>query len=706
MCGNSIHSYFNFLKRSILSFFGDHHSHYIRHWYTMEPQPNLRNGVHDLRYGQHNQYHPPIAHPSCYDGYHPQRGHPPPHGPHHFVTHLPQRVINYPNNLPHYGTHLPQQVNYPHSFPVYYGSNQSHHMYYPNGLPNHGNHNHPHQVHHHHLAISPSHPQSNAINYDPLMRNESHYDQCSSYSIVQQTSPLRKKQKPSKDCNGFELKVCYRGMDFYMNGTELIKHETSRSSYSSISDYDIHQMKEYFYTNSNKADLSILFKHAAAKNSCHSATRRREDNPLNMIYFYCKGQKHTCGSRYLVMRFKGKFAFYKNGCACTHVIFRPGKLPPAIRIMAKDNYKGVNPVTSITAHLDSIKDQDELKELLGPGHTNILNKKKERAMFQNQIKNCVDYEKKKEKKALLTKSSIGTRRTVKDVIDTIEKSRINLESLVEEHAPSTFEEISDILQHDNEVDYGIYYTDTDLGRDDSSKFDFVQWMKKKDTLKIASEAIKMCEKTGLPLMLQADYTHSKLKDKAVVGLIGIADLFRQFHTIAMDWNKSENQVGSVGMMKAAVYVLRLMGHDETKHGKIHIMVDGSESLRKACEKLGCIPHRCAVHIFRMPDMKQGKTGFSGTAGSLYTFLMGKRLDERTVFIIRLAVYMFYFFPDDCAYVNGRKIFVYDFNYGSFYGLDSSKRANIRKHFFKFYLPEKPEWGYAGTEPGHVKSTNG
>ena len=56
--------------------------------------------------------------------------------------------------------------------------------------------------------------------------------------------------------------------------------------------------------------------------------------------------------------------------------------------------------------------------------------------------------------------------------------------------------------------------------------------------------------------------------------------------------------------------------------------------------------------------------------------------------------------------DGRKIFVYDFNYGSFYGLDSSKRANIRKHFFKFYLPEKPEWGYAGTEPGHVKSTNG
>lgn len=64
----------------------------------------------------------------------------------------------------------------------------------------------------------------------------------------------------------------------------------------------------------------------------------------------------------------------------------------------------------------------------------------------------------------------------------------------------------------------------------------------------------------------------------------------------------------------------LMGYKEEVHDKIHIIMDGSSALQSACEQLGCVAKRCMVHIFRMPDKKLGKKGYSGTAGSLYVFL--------------------------------------------------------------------------------------
>jgi hypothetical protein len=254
-------------------------------------------------------------------------------------------------------------------------------------------------------------------------------------------------------------------------------------------------------------------------------------------------------------------------------------------------------------------------------------------------------------------------------------------------------------------DFKTFYTSSDYGNNIDGTYSHIQWIKGYKAIETVLDAIELCEETGNPLLFQIDYTHSKLGDQAQLGIIAIADLRMQCHPVIYDYNKTENKTGASGMIQTLLYLLQLCGYDESRHGKVYIIMDGSPSLRSACIEKGCIPVRCDVHAFRMPDFNKGKKGHSGTAGSFMKFLQKHNLESQQAYILRMVVYTFKFLPDKKTYIVGRRLFLHQFEHEDLFGISLQHRNALKEHLFSYYIPETPEIGYAATLPGQVKNTN-
>ncbi len=174
-----------------------------------------------------------------------------------------------------------------------------------------------------------------------------------------------------------------------------------------------------------------------------------------------------------------------------------------------------------------------------------------------------------------------------------------------------------------------------------------------------------------------------------------------------DFNKSETITGCGKMLEAAVLVLRLCGYQKDKHGVLLGLMDGSDALKSACIQNGIIPKRCNTHIFRSPVKKLGYKGYSGCAGSFYTFMERKQVPKKLIFIIRSVYFALSLVPNNRGYIYkiARKKILHDFDTGSFYGLPKELRSDIKKQLFTFYIPEEPSFGNCGIQPGLPKNTN-
>lgn len=126
---------------------------------------------------------------------------------------------------------------------------------------------------------------------------------------------------------------------------------------------------------------------------------------------------------------------------------------------------------------------------------------------------------------------------------------------------------------------------------------------------------------------QWNYGGAESSDKGVLGTAGVADMHRQFHPFTFDYNKTENAGGAQKMIKTTINLLKFCRYKEKTHCKIYAIMDGSVKWRKACENLGCMPLRCAVHIFCLPDLGKGMKGHSGTAGSVLKFMKAHCIPE-------------------------------------------------------------------------------
>ncbi|GFH46376.1 predicted protein [Chaetoceros tenuissimus] len=150
-----------------------------------------------------------------------------------------------------------------------------------------------------------------------------------------------------------------------------------------------------------------------------------------------------------------------------------------------------------------------------------------------------------------------------------------------------------LLPENNEA---LWYTHHDMN--ENGDYNSIQWLLK-DSIAIVKDALDACADTGLPLMIQVDYTHSKIiGEKGMIGTVGIADLGFHFHPIAHDLNKSENTNDSDHLIKTAALLLIILGYKVEIHGKKFAIMDGSKQLKNASERNGFIPKRCGVHITR------------------------------------------------------------------------------------------------------------
>ena len=470
--------------------------------------------------------------------------------------------------------------------------------------------------------------------------------------------------------------------------------------FTQISNLDIVQIKQ---------DIAELFSQVTIKDKIPNRKKRTKNpkQPELLATMKCKNQ--CCPVRYKVLRIGNNFGYYSNHDVHKHVE-NPKLLPEGVQLLIEKNYLLPRAPTMIMSMLQNIEDIPTLIATLGEERKDALLSVSSSEKLRNQIESSVRYKRKIYMKEKVNRnvSNKGSR-TIADAQNDIKKNMIDLKAMFGTHGSNlSIEQIMELLPGDRRKETGSFYTHSDLGQNDSLQYSSVQWISKQ-AFATARAAIDMCENSGIPILLCLDYTHSKMKkSKSVLGMIGIPDLWKQFHSMGFDYNRTKNFDGAELLVESTVFVLKLAGYKLEKHGPLHAIMDGSISLKNACEKYAIITKRCFVHLIRAPDKSiGGKKGFSGTAGSLYVYLNGKGLDDKTIFIIRLVYYSIAMIPSTrrSAYDIVRAIFLHDFDHGYFYGVSITARNSMRRHFFSFYLPEDPAFGFIGSVPGHPKDTN-
>jgi len=92
------------------------------------------------------------------------------------------------------------------------------------------------------------------------------------------------------------------------------------------------------------------------------ATKSFAEDATVIARFYCHGQQCKCSVRYVVMRFKNHFAYYKSRSRHTHVAKKGDNLPPKLRMMIHKIFQNKDATKSLMIKLDSM-DEAELNDI-------------------------------------------------------------------------------------------------------------------------------------------------------------------------------------------------------------------------------------------------------------------------------------------------------------------------------------------------------
>jgi len=167
---------------------------------------------------------------------------------------------------------------------------------------------------------------------------------------------------------------------------QFIKNEQSRSPYYAITTLDKKQMKSDFIDHLN-VEVAIERILQAGKKPPGATKSFAEDATDSS--FLLSGQQCTCSVRYVVMRFKNHFAYYKSRSRHTHVAKKGDNLPPKLRMMIHKIFHDKDATKSLMIKLDSM-DEAELNDIFLRTQ-NILNKADLRQTLHEKIKNRICY---------------------------------------------------------------------------------------------------------------------------------------------------------------------------------------------------------------------------------------------------------------------------------------------------------------------------
>ena len=422
----------------------------------------------------------------------------------------------------------------------------------------------------------------------------------------------------------------------------------------------------------------------------------------------CENQDQ-CPVGYYIFRSNGYFGYYRTqNVHHQHVAKANPKRQKLSSPLRKEIVRGGHP-NEIMAQI--IIDDKKASHFLGRDASVILNNEQAKSELLKSMQGLRSRNKHKEKVSIRN-SNDTNRRTLEETIQEIKSNLIDLKVIALSKSPQSAYDNDPVVVKHNGKAFECLYTGTDLGKNVSGRYSFVRWIRQQSLI-IVKNAVACMSQSSRPISLQFDYLHNKFDDEnAVIGQGGITDIWQQYHNTVLDYNKSENADGSLRMMEDIWHLLLIAGYNPDMHPRIECLIDGSTKLFKAAEQIGFNPKRCYTHIFRKPDESKGKKGHSGTGGSLHKFLLKHNIPLHHTEALRVLLCNMKYLDDIKKYQIVRSSLMYDFDHGTFYGINKNIRSmngKLRSNLFtkkNCYLPELPSWGYAGTIPGHPKSTQG
>ncbi|GFH43994.1 predicted protein [Chaetoceros tenuissimus] len=556
----------------------------------------------------------------------------------------------------------------------------------------------------HHLQLPPHvmplcfNPQLQQVNYQQMLSS------IQSPTAVQRNNATEIKPKSNK--NGFTMvyrsRVCNGNSDVYcFVGEKLIVSPSGREELQPLSDIHFNQMRN---------DILLLDNTLTVKRT--NVKMRETPKSNNQMELVCRRKcenQDQCPVGYYIFRSNGYFGYYRTqNVHHQHVEKVTPKRQKLSSPVRKEIVRRGNP-NEIMAQ--AIIDDKKASHLFGREASSIMNNEQTKSQLLKSMQGFCYRNNYKEKQAIQN-SIEDKRRTLEETLQEIKSNHIDLDEIALAKSPQTAYDNHPVVAKHNDKAFACFYTGTDLGENDSGMYSYIKWIRQQ-SLKIAKNAVAYMNETSRPISLQFDYLHNKFDgDNAVIGQGGITDIWQQYHNTVLDYNKSESTDGSLRMMKDIWYLLCIAGYKPGLHPPIECLIDGSMSLFNAAEQVGFNPKRCFTHIFRKPDESKGKKGHSGTGGSLRKNLLKHNIPLCIAEALNVALCNMKYLDDVKKYQIVRSSLMYDFDHGTFYGIDKNIRSmngNLRSNLFtkkNCYLPLQPSWGYAGTIPGHPKSTQG
>lgn len=383
--------------------------------------------------------------------------------------------------------------------------------------------------------------------------------------------------------------------NLYLKGVRLIEEQSSRGTYSAITENNKLQWKTRDIPDLCQVIHPILKHKAYSPKGCKIVANAKEE-PVHVWDLQCR----RCNRLIRVYKLKEYFGYYSTNETCNHQ--EPtGSLPTPIVKLCMNRADEKNAATKIISFLQLQKDDIQQTRMFfeDPNLQKhpMLNNTEYWNKIMSQIKSkCTELRRKKRKgNNSQVKSTYSKKMTrpISSVKQSLENNFAHLEKIMNSNQLSlTPIELINLLPKNDEA---LWYTYHDM--DENGDYNSIQWLLK-DSIPKVKDALDASADTGLPVMLQCDYTHSKIPNhQGMIGTVGIADPGFHFHTISHDLNKSENTNDSDNLIKTAALLLTILGYKVEIHGKRFAMMDGSTQLKKASERNGFIPKRCGVHIF-------------------------------------------------------------------------------------------------------------
>ena len=485
----------------------------------------------------------------------------------------------------------------------------------------------------------------------------------------------------NKNSSGFYLTITYGKKEYQFQSENVIHH--SKNMGEKITENDIAQCRRDF--------LDLLGRRVAVLKKMY-LRKRTSNKPENVLMLYCEGMRNCCPVSFIVQRFNNKFGYYQSNDHHIHQNDSKRLLTFEMKDLVANNIQESKLPSKLMASFLTCE-KYKLEKVVGKHNVDLLNTHEGKRKIHNSLTNHVRY-----RKQMRHKLKNDLQRSSMDIKIHIANRSIDLKKIVSLSLDKNNFHLDKMLP-DSNGDFVEYYTHSDYGVESSGAYTSIRWTTKHAITTIAKNVIDHAD--GKEIALQGDFLHSSIGDKGLIGIVGVTDARQTFHLICASYNKSESTLDGYQIMDDVKKIFEIHGYDEKCHGNISICLDGSKSLRAAANKVGYSIRRCDPHIFRKPDKSKGKQGYSGTAGSLYTFCQKHNCDEKENSKLRFIIRRLFYLDDLKKYKKARTILLNEYNRDEFYGIAKEKRITMKSILFTdttmCYVPIIPEWGYAGTK---------